>query len=466
MIHSRRFLFPLVVVGTVACFASADSPGHLLRAESTRELQGGDSLKTNFNECLPIFGEIRVCQKIGFQSLEGNVFEECCDKLRQFIEAKCSCHPGFDVLAGGDGLLSLLTGTCKVTNPIEWLLTPVGGIHALQCNSLKTYNYGCGRKTWFGWRYGRDDMEIESDRLGNMLKIPDFYREDIDGECVNAPAKEKVLRNIFEEDIELLVPYGLGTFKGYTGVAEYMGIASQALTHGAFKPEHENVNQDAIENDLKFSNSGKRLLQAFEVPFTFFSDQFMFSDILQLTLEFEACNSKASNMEVLPNEGFSKVVETLLQAAVLFKRYGAEDICRYHTKYCSGKTGANGDDLTQFTDYDDCLTFMKELPVYTGNCTDQRPMGGNSFPCRWKHHWMIPLNPNLHCPHIGRDASDPNGDFKCNDDYECTDNLPSNWAQLSYDDNPVDIILIAEESNDGWEDEPFVCGFASDGKAL
>ena len=74
---------------------------------------------------------------------------------------------------------------------------------------------------------------------------------------------------------------------------------------------------------------------------------------------------------------------------------------------------------------------------------------------------MIPTNPMLHCPLIGSmGMMDPNHHFKCDDTAECSADEGQNaWPPVSAigANTPTDVRQVFEQSNVGFETEPFGC---------
>jgi hypothetical protein len=104
----------------------------------------------------------------------------------------------------------------------------------------------------------------------------------------------------------------------------------------------------------------------------------------------------------------------LLKSITTPKTWGYNDICTYHETYC---TGSN----KQFYSFNECMRFMNALPKVSPVCGNGLLLSGNSSTCRFKHHFMIPLSPELHCFHIGYgNVADAENHYKCNDAVECT----------------------------------------------
>lgn len=424
---------------------------------------------TNFNECLPVFAGTQACAVLqpnedenGFnlQDLPETLvaIETCCDNLRVFIESKCSCHRGFDVLF--EYQLPLLTGICKIINPWEWRHTPILGPNAPQCKKLKTYNQGCGGKWWI-FHWGDSDMELEARRLESLNGLRALFPSGND--CLNTPEFVEMLSHLATENIETNVPYGIGKYKGYAGSAEYLGISIGGLNHGLWNPVVQpNVEEEG--NQIAFLPDGSLFTQSV-VSGHFLDKKVAYENFIQGTINtYTGCEARFDTIDVVPTDGMAKWVELFTQVSMKSKRYGAEDVCKIHETYCAGKTGINGQDLTQFESTAKCMEYMGTLPAYSEQCGSQRPLAGNSLPCRFKHHFMVPTNPSLHCPHIGVAGTvDQNGFAKCTDELECSEpaapGYPANADAVSW---LPDFDTLIQQDNVGWEEEPLGCGFSTE----
>ena len=181
---------------------------------------------------------------------------------------------------------------------------------------------------------------------------------------------------------------------------------------------------------------------------------------LEQEVKFEGCSTLVTHYDVLPNEGMRFLIESYVQTADLSKRWGVEDICRYHTEFCAADP-----ETRQYDSEAECLQYIGALPLYTEACGPNRPLNGHSVSCKLKHHFMIPANPKLLCPHIGPlGAHDPNHHIKCDDVTECSEDQGQNdWPPIVAigDNTPASVEAAYEESNAGYETEPFGCAVPS-----
>lgn len=111
---------------------------------------------------------------------------------------------------------------------------------------------------------------------------------------------------------------------------------------------------------------------------------------------FEGCTDTVVRMNVLPTDGMLAIARLLAQTATHSKRFGIEDICKYHTEYCASNNATK-----QYDSEEECFEYISGLPAYTEMCGIQRPNAGHSVACKLKHHFMVPANAPVHCAHIG-----------------------------------------------------------------
>jgi hypothetical protein len=273
--------------------------------------------------------------------------------------------------------------------------------------------------------------------------------------CLDTPAFAANLATVFTPDFKFYVPYGIGTYAGVNSVAEYLGMDFTALTHGYW--QNDTTPDPTKRARLEVSADGSTWISGSTAKGNFLRGLLPYTEAYtEQELKFEGCNTLASSDSLLPTDGLRFLIERYVQTSDLSKRWGIEDICRYHTRYCAD------DPMTrQYASEQECIDYMNTLPLYTAACGPNRPLNGHSLPCKFKHHFMIPTNPKLHCPHIGpMGMMDPNHHFKCDDTAECSaDEGQDAWPPVSAigASTPADVRQLFEESNVGFETEPFGC---------
>ena len=374
-------------------------------------------------------------------------FAGCCDALRVYVMAGCFCNPVTHILLGqAAGPLAFVTQPlCRTQEWWKWANVPPYP----ECSDYRTYEYGCEQS----------DVEMDAARLVNVLESNLMFQRLAGAQCFDTPGFIKELSKIVTEDEPaIIVPYGIGVYKGLEDMAEYLGLSFGALTHNYWSSDFKaNTAKGGI---LQVASDGKTWTNGGFFAGSFFNGLYNYTDVeLVSSFTYLGCETKYKTLEVAANEGMARVAEVFTYSANQFKRYGIEDVCRYHTAYC-----ADDPKTRQYSSEKECLDFMRALPPYSAQCGENRPLAGNSTTCRFKHHFMMPTNPELHCPHIGKGVKDINGKYKCDDIAECSDPKQDEfWAPLELDTTPQQFLDMAAKSNVGYQSEPLGCAVQTNG---
>ncbi len=399
---------------------------------------------TNTNQCVANLGGIMACQDRGPFGFPTDI-RGCCDGVRQLAVDQCECNPTIDVLLGMEGTqIYDIEPLCRIVQPAKWWRVPVRPWRS--CDNLDTHSYGCEQS----------DMEVDAARLANILAFSELFQNlDDESQCFDTPAFVEEMKTLFTPDIAVTVPYGIGTYTGYDDIAEYLGMIFAGLNHGFWM--HDPTVDPTKPARLEVSADGSTWYQGSTSQGSFLRGKSPYTDAYtEQEVIFNNCETRISTYNVLPSEGLRDWIEKYVQTADLSDRWGVKDICRYHTKFCAGNP-----ETEQYASEQACMDYLSELPVYTEACGINRPLNGHSISCKFKHHFMIPANPGLHCAHIGPlGSADINTKFKCDDVSECSvDEGQDAWPPISNigSGTPQDIIDLFTESNIGYENEPFGC---------
>ena len=143
---------------------------------------------------------------------------------------------------------------------------------------------------------------------------------------------------------------------------------------------------------------------------------FNFSTIL-LPVEIDAWIAFDSNKQISEYDvtfrWFDQIIDLLIgnvqqainassveQAVEYYSTALATSICNTEVSYCNGTN-------QQYSDFNSCYNFLTN-DIRFGKSYE---LGRNTLLCRTLHQYMIPANPDLHCPHVG-----PTGGGMCVDD--------------------------------------------------
>ncbi|VUD68753.1 hypothetical protein TDB9533_04112 [Thalassocella blandensis] len=404
---------------------------------------------TNTNQCVTNLGGIQACQDRGLFGLPNDI-HGCCDGVRQLAVDQCECNQAIDVLLGVEGSqIYDIEPLCRIVQPIKWLSVKPRVFR--NCKKVESHYYGCEVS----------DTEIDAARLSTILALGEqFSNIDDENTCLDTPAFVDGLATVMKPDAEVYVPYGIGTYKGLEDVAEYLGIAFAGLNHAYWL--YDSTVDPTKKARLEVSADGKSWIQGSTQQGSFLRGLAPYTDkYLEQIAEFENCETLMTKYSVQPTEGLRDWIETFVNSVDMSERWGVRDICRYHTEFCAGDPTTE-----QYSSEEECVEYLSSLPLYTEACGQNRPLNGHSRTCKFKHHFMIPTNPGLHCPHIGPlGAADPNMHYKCDDITECSsDEGQDSWplVQKIGTNTPQDIIDLYQESNIGAENEPFGCAIPTD----
>ena len=73
------------------------------------------------------------------------------------------------------------------------------------------------------------------------------------------------------------------------------------------------------------------------------------------------------------------------------------------------------DEHKQFESEAECVKYMTSLPHHDPICQHKfgpQAVQGQSFMCKFLHHFMAPMEPHMHCYHAGKGLADVNGKRK------------------------------------------------------
>lgn len=388
--------------------------------------------ESNTNQCLVLLGTLQSECPTSFL---GGLFpgKDCCLAVSEYNKAGCFCNPVHRSILGEnyDDIKGLLKGVCK-TNSLRlswlwWAHKNDVNFDKVECAPLKTYTY----RDQDGNQCAASDWNIDGGRFESMSAfgevLRNFYRSR--GEtCFDDQVFENVIAQYFDPTPSVKVGYGIGEYNSIRSSVEYLAIADFRINRGLWGFGEVDVLADSNANLFFTANS--------VVLGASLQDNWAFSEaspngvpcqqdppnkyLEQIGL-FEGCATEIKNFTVPGTSVLTGQITGLADLGKVFadvagqaSTWGVKGICEYHERYCAGGP------FEQFHSTAECERFLTALPVVSPACGTGGILAGNSTTCRFKHHFMIPLDPSLHCFHIGYgDHPDSDGVFKCNDSYEC-----------------------------------------------
>jgi hypothetical protein len=248
---------------------------------------------------------------------------------------------------------------------------------------------------------------------------------------------------------------GFGIYTGLDHISEYFSLLSPRVNHGFVsltpangpKVAYVSANGTIFTTGLPVINK-YLIVKNQELDSSYTRNP---TDYLEVIFQFTVCSIRASKVTVpsrstiLPNKNETGIISlaTMMEVTANYKTpicnlypsecqgvvmnkdvsLGVHSICKQHDKYC---VGAN----RQFTSFDECVTQLRQFQGTKSQCGTA---AGNTLTCRAKHQFMVQINPNVHCPHLGVNSA------------ACIDCVALD--EVSYLEPDTDLILAIEKVN-------------------
>ena len=443
----------------------ANNPANYYLGDYQGVCNTGGNLQTNTNMCLSLVPGLNACAGSSITNLPST---ECCAVINKMNWQGCWCNESTRYLMGSDGINGMLgspstlgIGAVSIctTGHLGWDWS--GGNSNASCSSYVAYNAGSQEP----------DQDLERDRLITAINfsIP-FDSAGDPTKCFSyADVSSQLGAYVDTSNFTTSVPYGVGQYNGFQDSAEYLGIYWAGLNYNLWNGGHF----DRTSGQIGIDPTGSKLdLKAFANG-SFFDGQVPYSNFsLGQTYSFNGLGTKINKLQVNGDTNMGTLIKFFHDAANT-KAYGKEAICNFHEKYCKpvNTTATDGhfnplvkDEVftsmepsyyvnqqktkatshptwtknQQYEDYNACMAFLNTIPDVSQdpNCKNyDRVLAGDSVTCRFKHHFMSPIDPSMHCFHMGPTGTmDAMGHQKCNNSTECTGQGTnadgSNWLPI------------------------------------
>lgn len=380
--------------------------------------------ESNTNKCLADLGAVQNSCPTSF-SIPG-IHSNCCDAIRQMNRDGCFCNDAIEYLVnsgkkGGFAQLQLLRNTACIPLCLNWW-DPCRGparFDPLGCKKFRKSEYGCKQP----------DVIMDKQRLQSVIGLGTALTSPTvtaDNKCFDLKVFQSSLEPFFDPLSSVVVGYGVGTYKGIVAAAEYLALALPVVNH---KLWYLTTQSDANSQRMLYIDpSGKSIILGSKTNNVWFGKLVPgASPYVEQVARYDACSTKINRFEVLDKsqlpstiigprvQGLNVLVQTFYEALTKSRDWSMENLCNTYMNYCVGP-GLPSEWLT----YSDCYNYMTSLPTISPKCGTGMALSGNSQFCRFKHQFMIPLDP-IHCYHVGKGLPDIHGDIKCNDATECVD---------------------------------------------
>ena len=416
----------LLALFAFACNGAADTASPDTSTPDTSVSLSG----TNSNTCLADLGDLQgACPADGELALPT---EACCAAFQVFQEDSCGCSPLVEEVMGvNDAGLSQLDRTVDGLNGY----CPGIGFEELSpdCAAEQTIS---GIASGAGHSYNdgaceEADWEIDAGRFQSVVHFNEWF-DTFGSEPAGCVDYEELLAEFslsFDPDSEdgetpyVDVPYGIGRYKNLKNMVEYLSIILPDINKDAWRFTAQSTQSE--DSMLHFAEDGATIILGTHASVRGYKDCVDAAEGYYETVStYVGCNTTINALSIpITSEAPSQpdkltaipdLVSDFYQGATLSQTWGAMDICMAHELHCTGEN-------KQFESYDDCMAFMTARPVIAPACeTEGKILSGDSLLCRFKHHFMIPFEPETHCFHIGTGLADINDHIKCVDT-ECTD---------------------------------------------
>lgn len=321
----------------------------------------------------------------------------------------CLCNEAFMMIVGQSAVPSL-AGMCGWTTPYTCL--------------PPTYNYG-------GGQCKDSDAALDAKRFGSILQyfgyLGPLYSAPYEQSCFNRDYCVGNMSLIMDKEVVMNFPYGLGVYKGFQHVCDYLGIPTAGINRGLLQLVNTPTAGDYAVFFPNMIVMGANGNNAQSLGLT------MNNLFFEYSFGFNGCASKMQSIALNTNSVLFGVETNAWRTSASFylaqkagvNQYSIQDICTTHQTYCTGQD-------KQYASFQACVDYLSALPLKTAECGTAKFMFGNALPCKYKHSTMVPIN-KLHCAHIGPLGTvDREGNQKCYAG-ECANlvnSMPFPWERL------------------------------------
>ena len=382
------------------------------------------SAGSNTNKCLALLSDLRTECGTSLSPPQ----QSCCYATSNFNIAGCLCNSAMATVMGVDyfsQVMNILKPVCMgfSLRPMWWVWAIVNGVNFgyVDCEPFHVNSYECNM-------CGLSDMDLDNARLQAVQGLSAVLKTDYnerDDTCFDIDMFQAAISPYMDPEPSVIAGYGLGVYSTLRSASEFLAVSDFRVNCGLLGLGVPDIKTDpsailyftdtsvivggSVQNNWMFDTDG--------VPCR--SDSV--NNYQEQIASFEGCGTVIKTYFLLGSSvvtglptGLAADAKAFFDTAVTSSTWGIQGICDTHDMYC---TGLN----QQFSSRDECLRFMHALPAFSPVCGVGGIMGGNSTACRFKHHFMIPLDPSTHCFHIGYG----DGVYKCNDVVECQYEYPA-----------------------------------------
>ena len=238
---------------------------------------------------------------------------------------------------------------------------------------------------------------MPDDKVFNVIASADaafpIYENDL---SERSPSIEQMLASAetFYDDKSIMNIKGIGTYKGPTGIGEY-----KVIPRFVVDVEIPEVTKYVASPSI-FSTV---------VEFFLHEKWYHLDETLTTKWNFEYSYYPCSVIRRREYLEFPpEAAKAFSDSAKVTGSIGS--VCEVVMEHCTGEA------LQQYNTTEECLSFLGSLPHHDQTCQDafgEYSAMGSSFMCKYLHHFMIPLSPEVHCAHAGKGLPDVGGKYRC-----------------------------------------------------
>lgn len=255
---------------------------------------------------------------------------------------------------------------------------------------------------------------VRDDTIANIfLASNDMFATFENFYSSNSPQSgSAILKNseIIHDHASKMYVDGLGLYLGRSGIGEYKAVPHYTVSHNMSRfgaEEILGVSADALAAKnlylvLNNTEIWKHMEKPMAVPW-------------RMELNYYPCSIVQKSLKLALEKAS---LQAFADSAGLNRSRTMGQVCDVILKHC------NGTHKQYNSSWETCFKYMSSLPMHDRQC--QRRNGefaaqGESFMCKYLHHFMVPMSPDLHCYHAGRSGvPDSDGKMKCSK-MDCAD---------------------------------------------
>ena len=199
--------------------------------------------------------------------------------------------------------------------------------------------------------------------------------------------------DVEDKDIQVIIP-AAGTYTGIEQVIEYISLVVGSLNNGF-----------AYYYDSVISNLGEYFPTNSSYAFQVAQKSQFYCTVLPSANDSGICETGAIDSLALHHVTWKPCTALIKQYVIAYddqqnylatKGASPVTVCTRHERYC-----ADDENNKQFDSFLDCMNFMESIPSVSCGA---EIFNGDNMLCRFKHSFMAPFRPNVHCPHLGRET--------------------------------------------------------------